>query len=296
MIEACDFLQEDLRIGDSEVLCPERADPDDAEIVVAHHHGIGGAPFVAGEETGVQVVDVRLERRVKPCFHDFNLVRTGMLSVVSVCLPGRTCRRTRRDRRGGRAATRGRSAAPFFIALSSSGNRYDSVSRESSVHSMISISSPLIKSINPIASSNQQSALSTCTLWCTSHVARGTCQITRRTSHVIQLGSKFSATPLMQWRSPVGGGPSSNTCPGGRRRLQCTSVRAMKWLRSSVVPIDPSIGAKKLGHPVPLSNFRSATNSGRGRRNETSLALLEAARTGQAVRCRAAEAPGTAPA
>ena len=25
---------------------PERADPDDAEIVVAHHHGIGGAPLL----------------------------------------------------------------------------------------------------------------------------------------------------------------------------------------------------------------------------------------------------------
>src|SRR4030095_804349 len=42
------------------------------------------------------------------------------------------------------------SCAPFLIALSSSGNRHDSVSRESSVHSMISSSSPLMKSIIPI--------------------------------------------------------------------------------------------------------------------------------------------------
>src|SRR5437763_236385 len=43
------------------------------------------------------------------------------------------------------------SCAPFLICLSSSGNRKERVSRESSVHSMISISSPLIKSINPMA-------------------------------------------------------------------------------------------------------------------------------------------------
>ena len=36
----------------------------------------------------------------------------------------------------------------------------------------------------------------------------------------------------------------------------------MKKLSSSVVPIAPSSGAKKLGQPVPLSNLRSATNSG----------------------------------
>jgi len=34
--------------------------------------------------------------------------------------------------------------APFLISLSSSGQRYDSVSRESSVHSMISISDQLL--------------------------------------------------------------------------------------------------------------------------------------------------------
>src|SRR5689334_10496906 len=42
------------------------------------------------------------------------------------------------------------SCAPRLISLSSSGKRYDSVSRESSVHSMISISWLLMKSINPI--------------------------------------------------------------------------------------------------------------------------------------------------
>lgn len=36
----------------------------------------------------------------------------------------------------------------------------------------------------------------------------------------------------------------------------------MKCPLSTVVPIEPSMGAKKLGQPVPLSNFRSLTNSG----------------------------------
>src|SRR6185436_7186284 len=45
------------------------------------------------------------------------------------------------------------SCAPFLIALSSSGNRHDSVSRESSVHSMISSSSPLMKSLFPLVAS-----------------------------------------------------------------------------------------------------------------------------------------------
>src|SRR5687768_6861670 len=40
------------------------------------------------------------------------------------------------------------------MALSSSGNRYESVSRESSVHSMTSIASPLMKSIKPICPSS----------------------------------------------------------------------------------------------------------------------------------------------
>ena len=36
----------------------------------------------------------------------------------------------------------------------------------------------------------------------------------------------------------------------------------MKWLRSTVVSTPPSIGASKLGHPVPLSNFVSDANNG----------------------------------
>src|SRR5688500_8265652 len=92
-----------------------------------------------------------LNGELNPYFQDFSRVRMGMLSVVSVCLPGPnvspnsptytncTC-----------CDSRTMSCAPFLIALSSSGNRYDSVSLESSVHSTISISSPLRKSMIPI--------------------------------------------------------------------------------------------------------------------------------------------------
>src|SRR5580704_8179952 len=67
----------------------------------------------------------------------------------------------------------------------------------------------------------------------------------------------------MQYRSPLGFGPSGNTwpkCPP--QRAQCTSVRAMPKLRSVVVPTAVGSGAKKLGHPVPLSNFVDDSNSG----------------------------------
>src|SRR4029453_12995899 len=71
-----------------------------------------------------------------------------------------------------------------------------------------------------------------------------------------QPGRKVSATPFMQYRRPVGGGPSSKTgprCPPQGRR--CPSVRIIRKLRSSVVPIASGSGAQKLGQPVRLSNF-----------------------------------------
>ena len=75
-----------------------------------------------------------------------------MFSVLSVCLPGLnrsanwpaltncTC-----------CDSRTMSCAPFLISLSSSGQRYDSVSRESSVHSMTSISCLVMKFIRLMA-------------------------------------------------------------------------------------------------------------------------------------------------
>src|SRR6185503_16335388 len=111
----------------------ERARPDNAQIVVAHHDGIGRSPFVAGEQTRRHVVDVRFERRIE------------------AVLPRLQFGQDRNVVGGERMLSRTISCAPFLIALSSSGNRYDSVSRESSVHSTTSISSPLMKSIRPIA-------------------------------------------------------------------------------------------------------------------------------------------------
>jgi hypothetical protein len=85
-------------------------------------------------------------------------------------------------------------------------------------------------------------------------------------------GSSWIDAELMQYRSPVGGGPSLNTCPKwAPHRLHVTSVRIPKpgkppSERSScsaiVVPFTPSIGAVKLGQPHPLSNFSPERNNG----------------------------------
>ena len=50
IVGAGDFLQELLHVDDAEIVGAERAQPDDAEILVAHHHRIGRAPLVAGEQ------------------------------------------------------------------------------------------------------------------------------------------------------------------------------------------------------------------------------------------------------
>jgi len=59
------------------------------------------------------------------------------------------------------------------------------------------------------------------------------------------LGSKFKDAELMQYRSPVGLGPSSNTCPKCASQLaQRTSVRIIPWLVSLIsVMADASSGA-----------------------------------------------------
>src|SRR5262249_34754623 len=88
---------------------------------------------------------------LKPYFHDMSVVSTGMLSVVSVCLPGpNVSPNSPRYTNCTVCDSRTMSCAPFLISLSSSGYRNDSVSRESSVHSMTSRSWPLTKSIKPI--------------------------------------------------------------------------------------------------------------------------------------------------
>src|SRR2546422_10062957 len=75
---------------------------------------------------------------------------------------------------------------------------------------------------------------------------------------------KRSAAEFMQYRNPVGAGPSSKTCP--RWESACadrTSVRAMKSERSvRLWMFAASSGFVKLGHPVPDSNLSSEEKSG----------------------------------
>src|ERR1051325_2307629 len=67
----------------------------------------------------------------------------------------------------------------------------------------------------------------------------------------------------MQYRKPVGAGPSSKTWPRcASHSLHRTSMRRMKRLRSLRSSMGaPSAGFQKLGHPVPESNLASLSNS-----------------------------------
>ena len=50
---------------------------------------------------------------------------------------------------------------------------------------------------------------------------------------VLPLGTKFNDAEFMQYRNPVGFGPSSNTCPKcASQRAQLTFVRTSPKLRS----------------------------------------------------------------
>src|SRR5678810_669659 len=68
----------------------------------------------------------------------------------------------------------------------------------------------------------------------------------------------------MQYRIPVGRGPSSNTCPRCAPQLpHTTSVRTMPYVVSRCSSTaSVSSGRKKLGHPVPDSNLVSEENNG----------------------------------
>ena len=65
LVGAGHFLQELRRLDDAEVVRAERADADDAEVLIAHHDRVGRAPLVAREQPGDDVVDVGLERRLE---------------------------------------------------------------------------------------------------------------------------------------------------------------------------------------------------------------------------------------
>ena len=68
----------------------------------------------------------------------------------------------------------------------------------------------------------------------------------------------------MQYRRPVGAGPSSKTWPRWAPQwLHTTSLRTMNRLRSaSVLTFWSSCGRVKLGQPVPESNLLAESNSG----------------------------------
>ena len=68
----------------------------------------------------------------------------------------------------------------------------------------------------------------------------------------------------MQYRWPVGAGPSSKTCPRCEPQVaHVTSVRRMKWLKSSwSSTASGDTGSQNDGHPVPDSNFVAEEKSG----------------------------------
>src|SRR5580698_6019816 len=71
--------------------------------------------------------------------------------------------------------------------------------------------------------------------------------------------TNFIATEFMQYRSPVGRGPSSKTCPRcASQRAHKTSVRDIPRLLSAFsTTFCLAIGCQKLGQPVPESNLVS---------------------------------------
>jgi hypothetical protein len=133
IIRAGHFLQEFLDVDDAEIVGAVSAQPDDAEIRIAHHHRVGRAPLVAGEQARDDVIDIGLERalqRVLPA------LEVGQDRDV-VCRQRILARAERvaelaQDTNCAACDSRTMSCAPFLISLSSSGKRYDNVSRESS--------------------------------------------------------------------------------------------------------------------------------------------------------------------
>ena len=77
-------------------------------------------------------------------------------------------------------------------------------------------------------------------------------------------GTRLREAELMQYRSPVGLGPSLKTCPRWEsHRAHRTSVRRMKWEVSlSSRTASGGSGWKKDGQPVPESNLLREEKSG----------------------------------
>src|SRR5579871_6630213 len=94
-------------------------------------------------------------------------------------------------------------------------------------------------------------------------------------------GLNVSASPSMQYRRPVGLGPSSKTWPRWPpQRRQCTSVRLSTQLLSVVVSIAFGKGCQKLGQPVPLSNFVDEAKSGKAQPRHRNVPLRCSLRSG----------------
>src|SRR3954449_10253276 len=75
-------------------------------------------------------------------------------------------------------------------------------------------------------------------------------------------GCSFKAAELMQYRRPLGPGPSSKTWPRWPLHFEhSTSVRIMPWLIScSSSTWLSTAGCEKLGQPQPESNLASDSN------------------------------------
>src|SRR5690606_8466623 len=72
---------------------------------------------------------------------------------------------------------------------------------------------------------------------------------------------RSSEAEFMQYRRPVGAGPSSNTWPRcAPHWLHTVSVRTMPWLLSRVSVMAPGMAFQKLGRPQPASNLVPASN------------------------------------
>jgi len=77
IVRARDFLEEHLHVDDLEIEDAEGPRADDAEIGVAQHDRVGCAPFVAGEKAGIDVIEVRLERRMQAVLPAFEGGKDG---------------------------------------------------------------------------------------------------------------------------------------------------------------------------------------------------------------------------
>ena len=88
MIGAGHLAQENLGIDDAEVVDAEGAGADDSEVGVAQHDRIRRSPLVAGEQPGVDEVDVRLERRFEAVFPRLEAGQDGDVIGLQAVLAG----------------------------------------------------------------------------------------------------------------------------------------------------------------------------------------------------------------